>query len=204
MALGDTYITSALLKSYMGIEINTYDVQIADAVSSASREIEDYCHRQFNSASTVSARLFRPNGSHLLAVDDFSTTVGLIVESDEDGDGVFETTWATTDYELTPLNGVVNGQEGWPFWNIRATGINRRFRYNPRANVRVTAKWGWAAVPTPVIQSAYILASDTFQLKDSRLGVAGSDQFGQIVRVRDNQTAASKLRYYVRQKAFVA
>lgn len=203
MALGDNYITSALLKSYMGIEINTYDVQIADAISSASREIEDYCHRQFNDAGSVSARIFRPTGPCGVIVDDFSTITGLIIQSDDDGDGVFENTWAATDYELSPIDGIRNGQTGWPFWRIRATGA-KRFTNSRRSNVKVTARWGWAAVPTPVIQSTYILASDTFQLKDSRLGVAGSDQFGQIVRVRDNQTAASKLRYYTRQKVYVA
>lgn len=203
MALGDNYINGPELKSYMGIEIDSYDVQIEDAISSASREVEDYCHRQFNDSGAVSARIFRPAGPRGVVVDDFSTAVGLIIQTDDDGDGVFETTWDPADYELSPLGGIRNAQTGWPYWRIRATGA-KRFHYNRRSNVQVTARWGWAAVPDPVKQSVYILASDTFQLKDSRLGVAGSDQFGQIVRVRDNQTAASKLRYYTRQKVYVA
>lgn len=203
MAIGDDYITSAELKAYMGLEINTYDALLADAISSTSREIEDFCHRQFHTAGAATARVYQPLDPARVFVDDFHTAVGLIVETDDDNDGIFETVWAASDYELRPLNGVRNGQPGWPYWEIAAVG-SKRFTGSCRANVRVTADWGWAAIPEPVRQAAFILASDTFQLKDQRLGIAGSDQFGQIVRVRDNQLAASKLKHYVRQKAYVA
>jgi hypothetical protein len=148
--------------------------------------------------------VYYPTNTGLVIVDDFWTTAGLIVKTDDDDDGVFETTWTTADYQLEPVNGTHNGVAGWPYWRIAAIGNSFSFHRFKRASVQVTARWGWQAVPEPVLQAAKILAADTFQLKDSRLGVAGSDQFGQIVRVRDNQTAASKLRHYVRQRVFVA
>lgn len=203
MALGADYITSAQLKSYMGIEIDAYDELLDNVANSTSREIEDHCHRQFNKAGSVSARVYSPLRPDLAIVDDISTTAGLVIKSDDDGDGVFETTWTADEYELRPLNGVRNGLAGWPYWQIHAVG-SRSFPSARRANVQVTADWGWAAIPELVRQACFILASDTFQLKDSRLGVAGSDQFGQIVRVRDNQMAQQKLRHYVRQKVFTA
>jgi hypothetical protein len=49
-----------------------------------------------------------------------------------------------------------------------------------------------------------MLASDTFQVKDSRMGVAGSDQFGTIVRVRSNSLVEAKLKHFIRQKVLVA
>jgi hypothetical protein len=36
------------------------------------------------------------------------------------------------------------------------------------------------------------------------MGVAGSDQFGTIVRVRDNSAVAAKLKNFVRDKVLVA
>lgn len=203
MALGDPYITRDDLKLYMGLETDEVNDVVDDAIASASREINKFCHRTFHDAGSVSARVFRPLSLHAVYVDDFSTSIGLVVEADNDGDGVFEQTWADGDYELTPLNGVVDGESGWPYTRIVAVGYSKRFRLTRRTNVRVTARWGWAEVPDLVVQACKILASDTFQLKDSRMGIAGSDQFGQIVRVRDNQMAQNKLRHYARNKVIV-
>lgn len=203
MALGDPYITADELKSYMGIESDMYDVHVSDAVASASREIEGFTHRQFNSAGSPSSRVYPVAMPDRLHVDDFSTNAGLVIETDDTADGTFATLWDVGDYELTPYNGTMNGRPGWPFTGITAVG-QKRFRWSRRATIRVTAAWGWAELPDDVRQAALILASDTFQLKDARMGIAGSDQFGQIVRVRDNQIAANKLRPYVRGSVFVA
>ncbi|MGW0939107.1 head-tail connector protein [Streptomyces sp. NPDC002666] len=203
MPIGDDYITTEELKKYMGIESDMYDALIANAISSASREIEKHTHRQFNSAGSATARVFRPEVACRLHVDDFHTNAGLVIETDDSDDGTFGELWDVGDYELTPHNGTMNGLPGWPFTGITAVG-QKRFRWSRRASVRVTANWGWAEVPDDVKQACFILASDTFQLKDARMGIAGSDQFGQIVRVRDNQIAQNKLRAYVRGSVFVA
>ncbi|MFG3137701.1 head-tail connector protein [Streptomyces sp. NPDC048211] len=203
MAIGDDYISTEELKTYMAIQSDMYDALIANAISSASREIEKYTHRQFNSAGSATARVFQPEVAYRLHVDDFHTNAGLVIETDDSDDGTFGTLWDVGDYELTPYNGTMNGLPGWPFTGITAVG-QKRFRWSRRASVRVTANWGWAEVPDDVKQACFILASDTFQLKDARMGIAGSDQFGQIVRVRDNQIAQNKLRAYVRGSVFVA
>jgi hypothetical protein len=55
-----------------------------------------------------------------------------------------------------------DGVAGWPWFRIRATG-SRRFPVDARfATVRVTAKWGWSAVPDDVqlatkLQAALLL-----------------------------------------------
>lgn len=207
MALGANYITSAQLKSYMGLTTSSHDAEVAFAISSASREIEDFCNRQFNDAGTVSARVFHPQDRLTCVVDDFSTATGLIVKTDVDGDGVYETTWTSADYELNPLNGIQDGKP-WVYSRVNAVGYTNWFPYHQwrisrRASVQVTAQWGWATVPDPVFQACLILASDTFQLKDQRLGVAGSDAFGTIVRVKDSRMAAAKLIKYQRDRILV-
>jgi hypothetical protein len=97
-------------------------------------------------------------------------------------------------YELRPLNGVVRGQAGWPYWEIWPVRY-----YWPsswyRAPVQVTMKPGWAAVPAPVTQAAYILANDTFGLRTARFGVAGFDNYGPV-RVGTNKRAVDKLAPY--------
>lgn len=203
MPLGDPYATLPQLKAYLlGSQMAATDTlddnELTDALESASAEIEDHCDRQFNDAGTASPRLYKPLTSLLVLVDDFHTTTGLVVESDDDGDGVYETTWAAADYQLEPLNGVVGGRPGWPFCRIRAVGSRR---FGPM--VQVTARWGWAAVPAPVHQSALILAAETHKLRSAPFGVAGFGEFG-VVRVRNNPMVAKKLRRYERNPVLVA
>jgi hypothetical protein len=201
MAIGADYVTRAEQKSYMGLEGTTDDTLVDAAISSASREIERHCNRQFNDAETASSRLYRATNCHTAVVDDFWTTTGLIVEINVSGDGVTWETVAATEYELTPLNRMSNGVE-WVYWRINMVGT-ATFPINRRASLRVTARWGWEAIPADVKQAVKMLASDTFQIKDSRMGVAGSDQFGTIVRVRSNSLVEAKLKHFVRRKVLV-
>lgn len=196
MAIGDPYITLTEIKNYlqaMKLSQDTFDVLLNNAINSASEEIEQHCGRQFNKTTTATARTYKTDTPEFVHVADFHTTTGLIVEADWSGDGAYET-WSTSDYELHPLDGVVNDQPGWPYWKV----VPRRGRSLPcGGRLRVTAQWGWNAVPAPVKQAALIMASETYKLKDAPFGVAGFDAFGSI-RVRDNAMAASKLQRYVR------
>lgn len=194
MALGDPYISLVQLKAYLNITNSQDDTPLTAAAADISRGIEDYTGRQFNTASVVSARVYEPRRDGCLLVDDFSTTTGLIIAVDTSADGTYATTLTASQYELRPLNGIVRGQTGWPYWQIWPV----RYAWPSswvRAPIRVTALWGWAAVPAPVTQAAYILANDTFGLRTARFGVAGFDQFGPI-RVGTSKRACDKLDPY--------
>lgn len=203
MALGDPYITADGLRDYLTVtkERPTESAELASAADSISREIERHCGRQFNRAGATAARVYTPDFATWTYVDDFHTTTGLVVEVDRAGDGTW-TVWDTGDYQLEPLGGVVEGQSGWPFYKIRALTRPFPVSRSRRATVRVTADWGWAAVPDPVVQAAKILAAETFTLRTAPLGVAGVDDYG-IVRVRDSRMAAAKLAKYVKHRLLV-
>lgn len=203
MAIGDDYLTIDDVKRWNNYQGTDKDDIFAYVVTSVSRDIEDYCHRQFNDSGDVSARVYEPLDHFTCIVDDFWTDEGLIVQTDNDGDGVFETTWDRSSFDLLPLNGVRNGRPGWPYWKIRArrfsnANMQRFHRWPDLANVQVTARWGWQTPPDNVLQAARMLCADTFSMKDNRLGIAGSDQFGTVVRVRDNLLARQKLKEYAR------
>jgi len=202
MALGDPYVLLARLKDYLKIkpEKTEQDDNLNDAINSASGEINKHCNRQFNKADSATARIYEPDDAYTVTVDDFWTTDGLIVEVDTEGDGSFSTVVPSSDYELYPRNGVVDGETGWPVYEICL--VNGTFPiYNRRRGVvRVTAKWGWAVVPEAVRQATVIIAAETFQLKDAPFGTAGMDQFGNIYHVRDNRIAAGKLARYCRRR----
>lgn len=201
MPLGDPYATLSELKNYMAVDNMTHDQILEDALASVSREIEDHTHRQFNQAGSATERRYHPEHGCLVQVDDFHTKTGLVVETDDDDDGTFETIWSDSEFQLEPLDGVVGGVDGWPWHVIRAVG-SRTFPSGQRPTVRVTAEWGWAAVPAPVHQACLILASETTKLKDAPFGVAGFGDFG-AVRVKQNPMAAKKLHPYARYPVLV-
>lgn len=203
MAIGDDYLSVSQLKTYMSFTDSTKDELVGDAISSASREIERHCNRQFNSSAAATTRRYHAGNERAVTVDDFWTEDDFVLEINPSGDG---STWETVDaseYELSPLDGMSDGVP-WVYYRITLVGDSVRFPCARRATVRVTAKWGWENVPADVLQAVRILAADTYQLKDSRMGVAGSDQFGTIVRVKDSTVVAGKLKNFVRRKVMVA
>jgi hypothetical protein len=202
MALGADYLERDELKAYMSLEGDTENDLVDAAISSASREIERHCHRQFNDAEIVSTRRYRATRCDEIAVDDFWTEAGFKLEIDSLGDGTTWTEVPATEYELSPLDRLRDGVP-WVYWKITMVG-STTLPVGRRAGVRVTARWGWETIPADVKQAVKMLASDTFQVKDSRMGVAGSDQFGTIVRVRSNSLVEAKLKHFVRQKVLVA
>lgn len=199
MALGDSYATLVELKSRLGIGSSdtSEDTKLTSALATASRDIESCCNRQFNDAGSATARVFQADDWYRIEIDDFSTTTGLVVKSDEADDGQYEVTWANTDYQLEPLNGVVAGVPGWPYNVIIAT--ETRFFFKPArwAQVQVTARWGWTAVPAPIKEATLIIAEDIFKLKDAPWGVAGYGEYGPM-RVRQNPVAYNLVAPYRR------
>jgi hypothetical protein len=202
MALGEPYVELADMKKYLNFKADKVeqDDNILDAIASASSEIEKHCNRQFNKADVAAARIYEPDDSTTVSVDDFWTTDGLVVEVDTNGDGTFPTVVPASDYEVYPRNGVVDGQIGWPYYEIQFVSDVLPIYHRRKGIVRVTAKWGWPTVPEAVRQACVIIAAETFQLKDAPFGTAGMDQFGNIYHVRDNRIAAGKLARYCRRR----
>jgi len=107
------------------------------------------------------------------------------VKSSQQANQIFDTTWTTSDYQLEPVNGILDGLTV-PYTRIRAIGdylwptLNNNF--GEEALVQVTALWGWPAVPEPITQATIIQASRIFKRYDSPLGVAGFGDLG-VMRV---------------------
>lgn len=209
--LTDRLVTEDDLKEILGISDAVDDNRLTLAADAATQMVQAYCDRHFVQQAAATARVFVASTPWMLEVDDISTTTGLIVKTDEDDDGVFETTWAAGDYQLEPLNGKHGGQD-WPYTRIRA--IQSRewpFDYG-QAVVQITARWGWANpaaaaeyLPQPVLQAAEIQGVSIFKSADAPLGIAGFGDIG-IMRLRQamHPVAAALLAPYRRDPVLVA
>lgn len=166
--MANEYATLAELKAMRDIVDNADDTLLQARLTRASRAIDDRTGRRFYKDGSVSARTYRTasrivrdDDGELLLVDDISTATGLIVEL---GDGTAFT--AVTDYFAEPENALVRG---------RAIESLRRdlgcWSTNRRA--RITADWGWPAVPDPIVEATLLLANRRFVRKNSPEGVSG-------------------------------
>lgn len=91
-----TYATIGDLKGVLGITSTTDDTVMRKMLEAASRSIEQYCNRRFYVTSET--KYF--DGANTLWIPDLLSINASGLKTDEDGDGTFENTFATTDYIL--------------------------------------------------------------------------------------------------------
>lgn len=152
-----------------------------DELETSSRAIDGKCHRVFYRDTTASARVYNGRGARvlddvdgqLLLVDDIADLTGLLVETSDDA-----TTWTTlaaTDYRAEPGNALARKRPVTQLRRLSGCWTGHRF-------IRVTAVWGWPAVPPPVVTATLLLANRLVLRKDSPEGVAGSSEWG-VLRI---------------------
>lgn len=177
-------VTADDLRDWLGQEDgDTYDqTNMTTAAAAADRDVKTWCRREFEDAGSASVRWFERLSSTVVLVDDFHTSTGFVLATDDNDDGTAETTWSASDYQLEPVNRTVDGVT-WPYTAVRAVN-GRRFPCNRRrTQVSVTAQWGFSeTVPGDVTLAALMQAGRLFRRKDSPHGVSGTGEFG-VVRV---------------------
>ena len=175
MAITNGYCSLADLKAALRVQDSIDDSLLELAIESASREIDGACERVFY--STSGTRVYAPTNIFTVTTDDIISVTTLKSSSD----GVtYDITWATSDYQLEPLNGVAGGLVT-PFTRIRATGnyLMPSFSvgtfYELEALIQVVGVFGWSAVPAAIRQATVILAMRLFKRLDAPLGMISND-----------------------------
>jgi hypothetical protein len=166
------YVTLPELKAARKITADDNDTTLTQALTAACRQIDRRTGRTFGLDDTATARTYgvagRTTVDGLLLVDDIGSVDGLVVEA---GSG---STWTpVTGYDTGPDNALVRGE---PITTL--TKPAGGYWVGPR--VRITARWGWPAVPDDVRQAALLLANRLYGRKDSPGGVVGSAEWGAV------------------------
>lgn len=182
MAITNGYATLNEVKAALRISDNVDDSLLEMAIESASRLIDGHAGRIFYNAGTAT-RYYVATDDFVTDIDDISSS-SITLTTSQDGDGVFDTTWTSTDYQLEPLNGVLDGLT-WPYTSIRAVGDYLFPIEGGDALVKLTATFGWASVPIAIKQACIIQSSRIYKRLDSPLGVAGFGDLGAIRVTRD-------------------
>lgn len=206
MALTNAYATVAQLRAHLGDSGTVLTEALLErALNSTSRAIDRFTGRRFWLDAAAVARYYTPDAldAYELDVHDIGSTTDLVIATDTTGDGTYATTWASTDYQLEPLNAATGGDAtAYAWWRIVAIDRYTFPAASRRHTVRVTAKGGWSAVPVDVEMACLIKSSRLFERRNSPLGVtAGMGEFGPVRVSRSDPDVMDLLGPYVRMFA---
>ena len=186
MAIVNGYATLSDVKAAARITDSIDDSLLETAIESSSRDIDAYTERVFfSSGATAIARVYIPQDIYLVETDDIISVT--TIKSDSGGNGTFDVTWAATDYQLEPLNGLAGGI-ATPATRIRAIGDYLWPVYEPRnvnsnqASVQVTGVFGFASIPSAIKQATILASLRAYKRYESPTGVLGFSDMG-VVRV---------------------
>jgi hypothetical protein len=186
LAIVNGYASLSEVKAAARITDNIDDSLLELSIESASRDLDAYTERVFYSTgATAVARVYIPQDIYLVETDDIISVTTL--KSDSTGNGTFDVTWASTDFQLEPLNGRAGGIDT-PATRIRAIGDYLWPVYEPRnvnsnqASVQVTGVFGFASVPIAIKQATILAALRAYKRYESPTGVLGFSDIG-VVRI---------------------
>jgi len=152
------------------------DGLMADALESASRAVETYCGGRIFYRTPVQARAFRvarrvvacDDGDELLVEDIAAAPTLVEIRGGRAGvwrpvTGVYDLEPDTALERLRPVTSLLADFGTW--------GVDR---------VRITAEWGWPAVPRDIREATKLLAARLYKRKDTSTGVEGVGDWGPV------------------------
>lgn len=179
MALTHCYATVAELQAELGVTNADHLARLERALNAASRQIDahtGWIQHGFWPDATVVARVYEPHDTRELDIPEgISTADGLIVKVDTDGDGVYETTLTSADYQLEPANALLD-YPARPYTEICIRPLSSAyFPMGLENTVQVTAKFGWPDTPDDVNKACLAQAAYLFGSTDSVYGGSPKD-----------------------------
>jgi hypothetical protein len=176
----EEYATLDELKSFITIDqaVVDRDDLLTIALDAAHDDVEGDCGRRFYLDDAASARTFDPvdrvvedRGRAYLLIDDIGSLDDLTVET---GSG---SSWVAVSgtVEYRPENALARGRAITSL--MTPSGI---WPTDPFTRVRVTARWGWPAVPPRVKEATLLQASRLYARRKSPQGVVGTADWGQV------------------------
>jgi hypothetical protein len=184
MAWEPDYLTLEQCKHALRITDDVDNAEISRAITAASRLVDLATNRQFGLVAAAEARYYTPWYDQdlrrwVVEIDDLMTTTDLAVAIDTGDTETYDTTVAAAEYTLRPRNAVLKNRP-WTQVSLLASASAPMRRPD---SVRITARWGWSAVPVTIEEAMQLQMSRLFARRDSPHGVAGSPESGSEVRL---------------------
>lgn len=193
MAVINGYCTVAQVREELSDDAERLSAALLEkAVNATSRAVDDWTGRRFWQDPVPVIRKDRPDRCEHVDVGDISTTDGLIVETRGSLAGDWSPWTLDTDYELDEALGSANG--GAFAWDRLVAVGARTFRPARFRTLRITARWGWSAVPIQVEEATILRAVAIFKRKETPYGIADFGEFGPVRIGRQDADVMEMLR----------
>lgn len=167
------YIELEDLKAFLRIPDDDQedDVQLALAITAASRSIDHCCNRQFG-LTEMESRFYSPYydsraRTYIVTIDDCFAVSGITVNPDDE----------ITDYSLKPSNAAA---KGLPYTYLVLDTAPPTMDAD---SIEIEGEWGWEEIPSAVQNACLLQASAFFSRRESVMGIEGSSEFGTPFRV---------------------
>lgn len=188
------YTTVATLKTRLGISDTTDDTTLGLVLTGVCRAIDGHCGQSFYRDAVASTRYYTATDKSVVFTDPIVSVTTLATDSA--ADRTYTTTWAATDYDLMPDNAASGDR---PYTWIE-TAPNGSYSFSSLAKgIKLTAVYGWPAVPAAVGEAALLWAERIFKRKDAPFGIASFIEAGEMRLIKDmDPDVQTLLRPFVR------
>ncbi len=169
---GPSYCTLEEVKRELNIPGGESDDILQALIGQTKDLIDKFCNRSFDSVTTT--KYFDGTASPL-CIPDLITLTSL--KLDTNGDGVYETTLATSDYILYPLNSTPK-----EYIKLNPNGNYSSFASGIPRGVSITGTWGYAStVPGPIRRASIIQVQRWYKRKETAFAdVVGVPELGEV------------------------
>lgn len=174
-----SYATLAEFKSAVGITDSTDDAALQSVLDATDLLINNYCDTKVGFGITASQTRYYSTDSLLYVLTDPIVTVTSL-QTDDDSNGTYETTWSATDYILSPRNAALDGR---PYTEIDTNILDSRTFPLGYLGVKVVGTFGFPSVPAAVKQAELIQAGAVWSSRTAPFGVIGSVDLGGVMRM---------------------
>lgn len=176
--MANWYCTLNEVKTLLGIPLDDDDDDdiLGAAIEAACRWIEQLCGQRFWCDEDDVTRYQTAGFADVLFLDEGLVSLTSL-ETDQDGDGVYETRWAESDYVLRPRHAALDNK---PYTFISVASGGRYAFPLLEEGVKLTGKFGYPAVPGEVKQAALLMAARLYKRKDAVFGVMGIPEAGML------------------------
>lgn len=155
----------------------TQDQTFCDIITGVSRAIDQRCNRYFYKSANDEDRYFTAVSPYRVFIGDLVSITALKTD-DPSGPRTYGTTWAATDYDLWPFNGAALSEAEPYRWIERTPRGLYNFPARLSKGVKVTGKFGWTAVPSPVAKAALLWAERVVKRYSTPLGTQAMNALG--------------------------
>jgi len=192
MTITNGYATLAEIKAMpkIGSTDATDDTFIEDLVEIASRYIDTATGRRFWVNTNDETRTYKAACDERVYTDDIVSVTSLKI--DVDGDRTYETTWATTDYDLLPENASLDSK---PYNFIQTAPLGRYSFPCGQKGVQIVGKFGWSAIPDPIHWACMLIVMTAYRNRfgQNTEGAATITGAGVVITPKDIPAGAADI-----------